>query len=406
MTVEALPISLPDEAPVQGRERSPLAFIGVMVVTFVGVLGASFWLNVKMNPRQTFPSAVRPPRTDRSGHCRELENLVAAGKPPQVIVLGSSRTMQIRPFHIEKITGKRTFNFGVGGATPLDALTQLRYAIAAGAKPEMVIAGVDQDGFNADHSEFEFGLFSHWPLFKQVPFPENLSVAMSVIKTVSPDSTWKSVQAMLPRKWLVAVGLEKKKPAAKAVKAGVNVADHVTIENGYFIYRTRALQQAKGEYDLEHEIQGAIRKWPTLPNEKRHIRVAELQWRRFEQFVDLAKQNGIELKVMLLPVNPEYERAVFVPEVVGEREQLSKRIAALCASRGATYRDFTDVGSYDGDPRAFWDHIHQQPDNISRMINVLFGLPPGTYLDRSRPDALPTDVELLERLKKEKGLER
>ena len=60
---------------------------------------------------------------------------------------------------------------------------------------------------------------------------------------------------------------------------------------------------------------------------------------------------------------------------------------------GATYRDFTDLRAYDGDPKEFYDGFHQTYNNTRRMMNVLFGVAPRSTIAR-----IPADADILDHL--------
>jgi hypothetical protein len=113
----------------------------------------------------------------------------------------------------------------------------------------------------------------------------------------------------------------------------------------------------------------------------------------FDQFLALARDNRISVRVMLLPLHPYYERQVMTPQLSILRDQAKRRLDAICRSRGAVFRDFTSLASYDGDPNEFWDGAHQTPENLRRMLNVAFDDAPRFVAVR-----VTSDFELLEHL--------
>jgi hypothetical protein len=63
----------------------------------------------------------------------------------------------------------------------------------------------------------------------------------------------------------------------------------------------------------------------------------------------------------------------------------------VCAERGFRYRDFTSLDSFGGSADEFWDGAHQTPENLRRMINTLFDLPPAQVVAK-----VPNDFQILE----------
>src|SRR6185436_4376947 len=114
--------------------RFTISFAAGFVLTCLAVIT----LHVLGNPDQLFPSPLVPAHSQRSWKSRHLQTLVDQGKSPQVVVLGSSRMRQVSPAQIEAITGLRTFNYAVGGASCVESLAQLKSLLRRGIKPQML----------------------------------------------------------------------------------------------------------------------------------------------------------------------------------------------------------------------------------------------------------------------------
>ena len=120
------------------------------------------------------------------------------------------------------------------------------------------------------------------------------------------------------------------------------------------------------------------------------MRPTERKTQLFTEFLDLARANHIEVRVAFLPLHPDYEEAALTPSMRGIRAELGRELQTLCAERHCTYRDFTSLASYQGSRDEFWDGAYQTPENLRRMINVLFDLPPEKVVAK-----VPTDDEIL-----------
>src|SRR3954452_11573256 len=121
-------------SPLRKRVRFAVAFLLTFLVVCAGVVT----IHVLGNPAFLFPSPIVPNHDNRAWKTRRIAALKAEGKPPQIVVLGSSRMMQMSPMVIEAITQKRAFNYANVGASPMEYLAQLKHLIRSGAKPEMI----------------------------------------------------------------------------------------------------------------------------------------------------------------------------------------------------------------------------------------------------------------------------
>jgi len=369
--------------------RRPPGFGLVLIGTAVLFVLAGLAANFLGNSTGFFDSPVRPAMSDRSWKTRRLDEAIAAGRAPKVLVMGSSRMMQVRPAYVEGLTGKPCFNYGVSAATPVDFITQLRYVLRRGAKPDLLIVGVDEVACAGLSSRYFYQAMAHWGLLASMPVPERLDAVSGVLRMLTPQSTLQSL-----------VMLWEGKPRHRKLRQ----VSSVLMSDGYLLYRDHTLRQAVGTEDLVAEIQRTAQRWSDglarefVPDQALKLNQRKLQL--LSEFVELARQNGIEVRVVLLPLHPDYERLVFNDDMRVLRETLRRRLSELSDGRRVIFRDYTSVASYGGDPKQFWDGAHQQPENLRRMLNALFDrdrdwiaarppsdmqllnhLPPGTTLD-------------------------
>jgi hypothetical protein len=117
----------------------------------------------------------------------------------------------------------------------------------------------------------------------------------------------------------------------------------------------------------------------------------------FERVLDECRSNGVEVKVMLLPLHPEYARIIM--NARGGRlariwDDVAAYLAKTCPAHGATFRDFRDPKTFDADLNGFWDGQHMTSENDRRMLNVLYGLKP-----EQLATPFPSDLEMLQAVK-------
>jgi len=362
--------------------RRPKAFAAMFMaslgVCLLGIIAVN-WIG---NGKEVFFSPLCPTNTERAWKTRRIIEAVQRGTPPQVLMLGSSRMMEIQPEYIRAITGKRTFNYAVSSATPVDYLAQLRFALRAHAKPDMIILGIDEFVF-CNTSVPDLRLLGQKELFVEVPFPENLNIIGRSLEGITIKDT--------------ACSLLNLTRLGRRPSRSLGEVDSVLIEDGYLVQIEKEKKKAAKKYDLlqameiteiyYNEAYGISKS--NHPFRNLSLRRIEL----FREFLDLAHSNGIDVRVMLLPLHPVFEERIFSQELQEIRQKLDDFLRECCGQRGIPYRNFSKLESFCGDPNEFWDGSHQTPINLCRMVNALFDLDPRKEVVR-----LPTNLEIANHL--------
>jgi hypothetical protein len=386
MTIDATvsPQSLTQSTPDATEEQAASSgFAMTYALTFLTLFLTVMVINLRGNGAGLFPCKTNPSVSERPWKTRRLEEHFKHKNAPKMLVMGSSRMMQVQPPYLAAITGKPVFNYAVSAAGPLDWLAQLRYTIKLGVKPELIVVGVDEFAFGGVFNRYEMQLAGHWGLFKCVPFPENVGISKNLAGMMNLQSTWDSLFVLL-------------NPPTLRVRNAKRV-DHLILDDGYLIYRAKVSSKAAGEYDLQKQIHDQAIRWRLQLDQTTSgqdpidvLRPTERKTQLFTEFLDLARANYIEVRVVFLPLHPDYEMTALTPPMREIRAELGRDLQALCANHGCVYRDFTSLASYQGSPNEFWDGAHQTPENLRRMINVLFDLPPEKIVAK-----VPTDDEIL-----------
>jgi hypothetical protein len=90
------------------RRGAALRFALVFVVTFLLIWSAAIAVHWIGNPDGIFPSSHMPSKRELAWKVRQFERLVKQNRAPTILVLGSSRMMQVSPPQLEKILGGGT----------------------------------------------------------------------------------------------------------------------------------------------------------------------------------------------------------------------------------------------------------------------------------------------------------
>lgn len=347
-------------APTESGPRFALTFVATVVVTIVGAVA----INILGNAGDLFPSMFRPALSDRAWKARRLATIVRTEAPPKVLILGSSRVMQMRPDYVGAITGKKVFNNAVTGGNLLDCLVQFRYALRIGAKPDLVIMNVDEGMLQGDVTQANLRLCGHAGLFQEIPPEEKPAMIRSLFQGLNLELTRKSLGALL-------------RPASDADGPFFRYSNFVILPDGYRFNPRRAIARENGDYDLQTEIlrdleDARVRQSGNAAKPCLSPKLLGC----LRQLLAQAKAEGIAVRVITTPQHPSVADSVQGRLRNRLLEELRQRIRDECGRFGFTYHDFSDLASFGGDPNEFWDAMHQTPVNLQRMTNVLFGIEP------------------------------
>ncbi len=366
----------------QGATR-PTRFALVFAACLGTVYTLALLINFLGNGPGTMPSPLVPCRSERAWKTRRIEHLTREGRPPRLIVMGSSRVMQIRPDHLKAITGKDSFNYGVSLGCPVDFLTQLRFLIKIGARPELLVVGTEEFAFgdSLDYDFYDVQLAGHAGLLPEIPWFEQPRIDLAVVKSVSVSTTRKSVANLRSR---------PRRPAPN------HEALDILLSDGYRLTPKLSVSIRDGDFRLDSGLETSLKFWTrAFPTDEAAERMRPVGRRLgyFVELLELARTNGIEVRVMYLPLQPTFVERFFSPRRTAIRLEVRDAVARACGQHGALFRDLSDLGSFHGDPEGFSDGTHAIGDNLRKMVNVLFGLPPDHVAA-----SLPDDLELIENL--------
>jgi hypothetical protein len=122
----------------QARGRRAFWFVFALIVVAALVMGGVLALNVIADPYGSVGTHFFPTVTtsDRTVKADKIEQLA---EPPELVVLGSSRSMRYEPSYLEQKTGLSAFNAGVngiGGTADAWAMTRFIHDTWPEADPE------------------------------------------------------------------------------------------------------------------------------------------------------------------------------------------------------------------------------------------------------------------------------
>jgi len=313
------------------------------------LVGTTMLLNWLVDPYARYSTGlidplVEQPRRDKYVLLRDLT------PPPEIVVLGSSRAMYLRPDLIEVLTGKTAFNAGVSLAMPLDDYVFAHYALdGLSQPPEQLIVCVDLQALHPTVIWNDPSWLAESPLRE---YADNASQAFSLEDLL--------------------IGLI----------SGRQIDDSV-----------QSIQRNLSGDDLErplYDSHGGIILYDDVGHPARMPFEDYAYWQSFDHIPPerldelsslfaLADDRDVKLTVVLLP---------FASDALAAMRQIdnfNRQYAALLdfldaqqALHGFTLYDWTDPAAFGGDPDGFGDYYHMTQANSDRVVEALFaaGDPP------------------------------
>jgi hypothetical protein len=357
-----------------------LAFGGA----FLSTIAAIYLINIAANVHSLFCISPTPSHSYHAWKAQRLQQLTEAGTPPQILILGSSRAMEIDPAQVQAVSGKRAFNFAVGGGNIVTANANLRYALNVGAKPSLVLLNVDESMLsNTPFGPTELKLGGHRGQFAALSRYDQCFVVLGILRSITLDSTMKSLRGLFDK--------------PQRVRTDLWLGDNrAFLENGRMLRTELLRRKIRGTFDLQriiaHDLLEHERAYRADPG-KQFRENDETCVKHLKSLLDTARDNHIEVVVFTTPEHPAWDTYSRSEDRTRRHSAHAEMLSNECAARGFVFRAFRSLESIDGDPNEFWDATHQSSVNAARMINVLFAVPAA-----SKQPGLQSDIECLESL--------
>ncbi len=338
-------------------ETSSARFLAVFGATVTCALALVAAANYVVNPLDLYPPRLFEPavRNSRVTKIRLLSrsDLVR----PDAIVLGSSRSMQVAPATIARLTGRRAFNFATDSALAEDYYANLRWLVeSAGLTPSVLIIGADVEAFH-ERAEPDERLLAISALSQYLQYGERGQARVDRLRRLLSQQ-----QTQTTAQLLVRAGLRR--PAS--------IPWHFEAD-GYLQYDEFERERAAGRFTLDKNIQASVSEYRA-----RFAGFSALSDRRkayFNTTLAYARARNMAVIVFITPLHPAVVRAL---EPQGYEARVREATAFLfeaARASGATFVDVSSIDRFGGDPDAFWDGGHMDPVNMDRLTERVLGAP-------------------------------
>ncbi len=276
--------------------------------------------------------------------------------PVDGIILGSSRSLLMRPEALAGGSKERVFNFAVDNAHIEDFLAIYHYALAQGISPKFLVIGLDVASLQSDDV--------HNPMFDRSDLKDYLT-DVHAKPSRSFSQSVADVKDLYTKDYL--------KDAFKSILMKIRHQAPKTKfrSDGYEVQYSGASVEA-GEIGAGHDFTEDVKAYLERLNGMHELSVSRLSYMR--QLFAEANQHNTTIVVWLTPIHTR------LYQLISEQTDYAQLIAKV-NSQGADwastyrvhYKDYSDIKTFGGAETAWNDPTHMACSNMDRVAGALAG---------------------------------
>jgi hypothetical protein len=341
------------------------------------LLFALWWLDpISVTGRQTRFSVVE------NGGIRQakLDLMEELASPPDVLVLGSSRSMQLDPADVQQIAGAEAFNGAVSGGTARDMYLYARYAAELwggeeDAFPHLVLGVVNDSLRPGGTAVLDPRLRRYLPRARQEHPP--LEVAEELLQVRTLQAALRATRHVLARDGIGSLLDPTGQPAG---------VDADLARPGRQKNNRRDLLDARGmsrpgpeaaEGTLAQRIDRQMQEYlaSTFAEGDAFNGVHEQGLSLLRRTIELANRHGDVPTLWITPFHPD-ARTRLPPEYEARDRRFRDALEDMRADPALRFElvDLDDIASFGGVVDGFHDGIHMSTDNTARVLGHLHRL--------------------------------
>ena len=330
-----------------------MKFLGAFLAATIGLCFLYVGGSILLDPRADWGTGLMPPLVLESRKAKMiLFPKYQAERPIAGLLLGSSRSFKFRPRDLESATGLRFFNFSVGGANTEDYLAIYRWVRRRGVLPRLLIIGHDPTTLH-DQDQLHQGLRQNPMLQLELEGDPGLLNRLAVYKDIFTVAYARDLLRSL------------------RLAFGSRPEPRYAFDPDGFI-REPAIDRDRqgGTFDVERMVDGCIAE---TVGSFGMTRLSEQRKGYLEQLVEEAAADGAEIAILLTTnYHPRVETELVKAKPYRELLiQTRRHVESLRERFGAQVLDFTDLGSYGGDPQGWIDCTHIDEGKAARIVKKL-----------------------------------
>lgn len=335
-----------------------LGFLFVLAVFHIAVTRV-------VDPRGEFGAGIFPRLTldARGEKMRDFKKFNATEKV-QALILGSSRSMKLKPQDFQAKTGLRWFNFAVDNGRADDFLAIYRWTKTQNAQPKSLVIGLDVIGFHNAYASEE--LRDHPVLQRALDGDKNQQQTVFALWNDAQSKMHKQKDTFSIEYWrdiLQSVSMKTQPP---------KTPDVIYDADGLVHWRDKEAQSLRPDFNLNRVIEDGL---PSLLPRYAGMTALSIEQKKYlEALLGEAKADGAVVKIWLTPLPPRVSQVLSEKTRYGALLQETRSYLRELKSRYKieTY-DFSEIALYGGQSNQFYDNAHLNENGAhvvaSRLLN-------------------------------------
>jgi hypothetical protein len=335
---------------------NPRRFVVTLLATALGAVAAVFFVNIVVDPYGTvgtnlLASGVPQDPSTKAALIKQLTS------PPQLVVLGSSRSLKVQPSYLHRLTGERVFNAGLRDATPVE-----EYALIHFIHDRFPHAHIhwlwllDVESFRSD--TISPALLDSADLAPYVSSQDRLTARF---KGIVDLLSWRALEDSLA---VIRAG-KQAGPSLSGPEMTARRIRHLIARSQGFApdgyYRRIDYDWAKStqKYEAMYGDGSLYRRLAGVPKDYLARSLRDLdRW-------------GQPPVIVLTPMHPKLEQELGPVGWSGRHRELVAYLRRLRSTYAFRYLDFTSIRSFGGSPGGFYDPVHMREGNLHRMLTAV-----------------------------------
>ena len=323
-------------------------FLRTFLFALLGAASFIAAVNFVIDPTDVFHVGLLPPVTWVDRDEKSVFFMQQEAKP-QLLIIGSSRMMKMNPACASSLTGLRAFNFAVNDARAEDYLAILRFVSDHGGAPRRILIGVDPEGL------------SHEPIDWRLANSKYLSRYL-----VNRPSRFTHLGENLLSRRQLSASIASVRHVLTHQASTIRVAP-----DGFLTYLDLEPSKARGDYDLPKQLQVSVTGYAATFEHFDALSPSRVKMLR-EFFVE-CRRRAIVVDAVIPPLHPDLLAAMArspLPQRIDDTERLLRQLEREGLIH---YSDVTTLSGFGGDPSRFFDGIHMEEWNSSRVLEHVYG---------------------------------
>jgi hypothetical protein len=302
-----------------------------------------------VNPRGEFPWQVVQPITSEDP-AYKLYLLGRQPEPPQVLILGSSRSQKVAPADVQAASGLTAFNFALADGFPEDALA-IYGGLADETRPREIVLGLDLNRLEPRDPWSQRTRYAFGPLHTDEASPATWAHAFGGLYT---ELYARHAGGALLQQFGLAHYL---------------VPDQVAFEeDGFAHYVPWETALERGTFDQDRELDRFI---GVRSGYRQFIGLDADHTEAVADLVAEARADNVTVRLWLAPVHPRLE-ATFGNASYPQHVDAARDLLASLCQPGVHAYDYTDLATFGGEPEWFFDGSHMMQENTRRVVQAMY----------------------------------